>query len=439
MAKYKSFSDDEKKSYFEELSKNLVQKLVTAFESENFTENLAQTITLLYSGKGKNVEKWSMQNVFLAMIDMQLRKQANGDPYTIFDLRGFNQWKDVGRTVKKGGKSTYIFAPLIGVKKKDGKAVLDASGKEFKTVYGFKAVPVFFYEDTEGEPLPEPPELNPPEPPRLQAVAESINVKVKYEATLSKAAAGHYHLIKRAITLHTYEEPVYWHELAHAVDDYLGLLADKDIGAVDWRKDAEVVAESVAGSITIAYKLWKTDDERKQVIFTKKRYIDQYVRKDESPSSAVRRLMNRINAVMKFIFSRANDEDIAKMAESGDTSVQEEGQTTGYLSLKPKSGMDFVLEQIFAAIKSVARESIYTPELREDYLDSLANIYSIEDAKERAFALSDFTQLRLSDLAANIGLKWDTKWSIREMEQITEQKDDSRMRIRLAAGRLGFG
>lgn len=59
----------------------------------------------------------------------------------------FNRWNELGRKIKKGSKSIKIFKPHF-------KMVEDDDGNsEFKIV-GFLTVPVFAYEQTEGEPLP---------------------------------------------------------------------------------------------------------------------------------------------------------------------------------------------------------------------------------------------------------------------------------------------
>src|SRR4030042_2176129 len=63
------------------------------------------------------------------------------------DGRGFRQWNEANRYVKKGAKAFYILAPLI-------KKIEDIDTKEEKKVLkGFKCSPLFRYEDTDGKPL----------------------------------------------------------------------------------------------------------------------------------------------------------------------------------------------------------------------------------------------------------------------------------------------
>lgn len=61
------------------------------------------------------------------------------------DARGFRQWQKANRQVKKGVKAIYILAPMFFKKEQDGEEKL--------VLGGFKPVPVFRSEDTEGEPL----------------------------------------------------------------------------------------------------------------------------------------------------------------------------------------------------------------------------------------------------------------------------------------------
>ncbi len=63
-----------------------------------------------------------------------------------YDARGYRQWEEVGRHVKKGATAFHIFAPRLVKEKKE-------NGEEDFSLLGFLQVPVFCYEDTEGEPL----------------------------------------------------------------------------------------------------------------------------------------------------------------------------------------------------------------------------------------------------------------------------------------------
>ena len=60
------------------------------------------------------------------------------------DARGFRQWKNVNRNVKKGAKAVYILVPTF-------KAVDGDQDEEKQILTGFTAKPVFRSEDTDGE------------------------------------------------------------------------------------------------------------------------------------------------------------------------------------------------------------------------------------------------------------------------------------------------
>ncbi|MFT9493855.1 MULTISPECIES: ArdC-like ssDNA-binding domain-containing protein [Bacillota] len=62
-------------------------------------------------------------------------------------IASFKRWNELGRKVKKGSKSIKIFKPNF-------KKVENDDGEEETKLVGFLTVPVFAYEQTEGEPLP---------------------------------------------------------------------------------------------------------------------------------------------------------------------------------------------------------------------------------------------------------------------------------------------
>ena len=58
------------------------------------------------------------------------------------DSRGYRQWLEVGRQVKKGATAIYILVPCFKKRK-------DETDKEKEVLSFFKAMPVFRMEDTE--------------------------------------------------------------------------------------------------------------------------------------------------------------------------------------------------------------------------------------------------------------------------------------------------
>jgi N-terminal domain of anti-restriction factor ArdC len=95
-------------------------------------------------------------------------------------VAGFKKWQCLGRYVRKGEHGIPILAPIFS-------KVTDEDGKEVERLIGFKVVFVFDVCQTEGAPLPEPPNWKSPEKnlelqERLMRFAESkgISVKIKH-------------------------------------------------------------------------------------------------------------------------------------------------------------------------------------------------------------------------------------------------------------------
>ena len=124
------------------------------------------------------------------------------------DARGYKQWQQANRYVKKGRRGIYILVPFI---KK-----VDDDGQEKMKLYGFGCRPVFAVEDTEGEPL-EYKNIELPEFPLMERAREwGISVKAipgnyRYQ--------GYFSFESKEIALATPEEKVFFHELSHAAHE----------------------------------------------------------------------------------------------------------------------------------------------------------------------------------------------------------------------------
>jgi len=126
------------------------------------------------------------------------------------DARGFRQWKEVNRWVKKGAKAIHILIPCF--KKK----VDEETGDDNCVLRYFKAMPVFRVEDTEGEKL-DYELLELPDLPLLER-AEELGISVK-AVPGDYRYHGYYSSNRKEIGLATPEEAVFFHELAHAGHD----------------------------------------------------------------------------------------------------------------------------------------------------------------------------------------------------------------------------
>lgn len=180
----------------QEIIKKATQNLLEMFEAGEMPEAISLSIINRLQGDEIPSLNWSAGNRILML------SQGTSD------ARGYKQWQSAGRQVKKGSKAIYIFAPLVKKLEKD-----DAT--EEVAVVGFTTVPVFRYEDTEGDDLDRP-DYAPLELPPLYHVAGSIGVRVEYTPFDGKTL-GCFIPSKDLIQLSTEDSYVYFHELLHAV------------------------------------------------------------------------------------------------------------------------------------------------------------------------------------------------------------------------------
>jgi antirestriction protein ArdC len=234
------------------------------------TGDLSPVYQLVHFHKDVPMSKWS----FLNQLCVVITKNS-------FDARGFNQWKEVGRSVKKGAKATYILAPIFRKYTEE-----NADGEEVQKEWlsGFRAVPVFAVEDTEGEPLVEP-EITQEEPPALVEVAKALGIPVKYDAT-STPILGCYKPNSNEIELYSSDPEVWYHELGHAVAEHVGAKFQ------DYNSN-EVVAELTSAVLMMVY-------EHKDNTGNAWKYISAY---SADPIQAVARAMKHVERILEFINS----------------------------------------------------------------------------------------------------------------------------------------
>ena len=180
--------------------------------NENAKASLAALVEAFRTGEiGKVVER-----TVIPMADVPCAKWSLCNRVVVSlsgtdDARGYRQWKEVGRHVKKGSNALYILVPWYAKKQKEDD---EEEGEDARVLRGFMGAPVFRYEDTDGAPI-ERPDTKPPELPPLFEVAECFGVSVKYQGHLGRAY-GTFRPGESQITLESHDEAVFWHELAHA-------------------------------------------------------------------------------------------------------------------------------------------------------------------------------------------------------------------------------
>ncbi|HEV2137785.1 MAG TPA: ArdC family protein [Nitrososphaerales archaeon] len=184
------------KSSWRERANTELEKIVRLFSSQQLPDLCAKA---LVAAPEKPSSKWSFGNQLL----MLLAGTA--------DARGYRQWQDVGRFVRQGSRAFYILGPVLVEKPVDKSA--EEKDETVEVLVGFRTIPVFRYEDTEGTELPT---YTPRDPPPLLDVAEMFGLRVNY-IRLSAGIYGMTDYERKVISLSTESWDVFFHELAHAL------------------------------------------------------------------------------------------------------------------------------------------------------------------------------------------------------------------------------
>jgi len=214
--------------------------------------------------------KWSYLNQLVAFLS------GTGD------ARGYNQWKEAGRSVKKGAKAIYILVPMICKEK-----VKDKEKKEEKEVLrGFKAMPVFRAEDTEGKDFDYAAKLRGFDPDSLPLIDVARSLGISVSAGLTGDAGGWFCPSESSITMGSNNAQTFLHELSHAVDNALpGKNSDYSFN--------EVVAELSAAFLCSLYGVEHSQDSAAA-------YIRSWAGKDRAAFACVA-AMERVEAIYRYI------------------------------------------------------------------------------------------------------------------------------------------
>ena len=186
----------EQKATWRDNANTELEKIIRLFSTTQLPDLCAKA---LINAPEKPSSKWSFGNQLLMLL--------TGTE----DARGYRQWQDVGRHVRKGSKAFYILGPVFV--KKHLESTDPTEPEEVEVLVGFRAIPVFRVEETEGAELPS---YKPRDPPPLIEVAERFGMRVNY----LRLSAGIYGLTdyeRQIIALATEDWTVFWHELAHAI------------------------------------------------------------------------------------------------------------------------------------------------------------------------------------------------------------------------------
>ena len=258
--------------------KQALESIVQRFKEGNIPEAIAFSI---FPIPNIPASRWSLLNRTLMFFS-----GTN-------DARGFRQWQEVGRHVKKGSKAITILAPRFIKKDTEDE-------EEARTMLvGFLAVPVFRVEDTEGEPL-DYQDIKLPQLP-LMEVAQEWGISVK-------AIPGNYRYFgyfsqeRREIALATEEESVFFHELAHAA--HQRILGELKRGQ-DWKQ--EIVAE--LGAVVLCKIVGKTS----KYLGNSYRYIETYAKSANlTPWQGCMKVMSGTEKVLNLIMGWKSRKELEK-------------------------------------------------------------------------------------------------------------------------------
>jgi hypothetical protein len=258
-----------------------VSGIIASFERGDIPEAIAYS---MFPIPNLPSSKWSLLNrtiMFLAGTQ---------------DARGFRQWKQANRHVKKGAKSFRILVPCI-VKKENGE-----NGEVEHALRGFMCKPVFRVEDTDGEAL-EYETLELPDFP-LRERAEEWGISVK-AIPGNYRYYGYYRPNSKEIALATPEETVFFHELAHAAHERVK-------GALKAGQDPlqEIVAELSAQALSRL-----VGKQARDTTGNSYRYIQGYAEKLKlSPQAACLRVMSETEKVINLILKPKGSESHVEYA-----------------------------------------------------------------------------------------------------------------------------
>jgi N-terminal domain of anti-restriction factor ArdC len=263
-----------------EAAESALNEILALFESGDLPARIAETVIARAEGEAP-MATWSLANQLLCLLS------------GTSDARGYKQWKEVGRHVKKGAKCVRILAPRTRTITETDADTGEESKRSF--VSGFLAVPVFGLEDTEGLPLDRYSDYRPATFPPLFDVAESLGVRVDY-APFARSFRGYYSPGDDRIMLCTHDVRTFFHELAHAAHGRVLRARGESLtnGQVPRQ---EIVAETVAAVLCRLY------DVETGSLAHSADYLRHYSKR--GPAVAAMKVLGDVQAVLEVILEAA--------------------------------------------------------------------------------------------------------------------------------------
>ena len=247
--------------------KQVLNVILDKFKSGDIPEAVAYS---MYPIPEIPSAKWSLMNRTLMFLSGTM------------DGRGYKQWQQVDRFVRKGSKAFHILVPFVRKTK-------DEEGDDRQFLIGFGCRPVFRKEDTDGKEL----EYDTIELPDLPLIERAQEWGISVRAIPGNYRYnGYYSFNRKEIALATPEEKVFFHELSHAGHE-------KVIGSLTGGQDAlqEIVAELSAAALC---KL--VGKQGNGTFGNSYKYIEKYAGKiNMSPYKACLKVMSETEKVLNLI------------------------------------------------------------------------------------------------------------------------------------------
>lgn len=200
-------------------AKKILDNLVNTILDGDAVKYIHANLEMFTEGEEIPCQKWSYLNRVLVTL--------NGTS----DARGIRQWNEKGRSIKKGASAFYIFVPMFRTEKDN------ATETDAKVLSGFRLMPVFRMEDTEGKELEYIRRMKKLDVDKLPLSEIAKKLDLTIQKGISNNAAGSFNPVKKVITMLANNPQVFLHELSHAIDYTLGNYEKTDYAF------GEVVAE----------------------------------------------------------------------------------------------------------------------------------------------------------------------------------------------------
>ncbi len=197
------------------------------------------------------------------------------------DARGFRQWQEINRRVKKGAKALYILVPRIINQEND-------EGEQRTIVAGFLVKPVFRLEDTEGDPV----QYSQPILPDLPLIEKAREWGISVKAIPGNYRYyGYFSESRNEIALASKEEAIFFHEVSHAAH---ARLYGSNKSRPEWIN--EIVAELSAA--VLCQVVGKTS----KYLGSNFKYIKHYAdRAGHSPLQACLKVISDVEKILELI------------------------------------------------------------------------------------------------------------------------------------------